>query len=80
MVRLNSDVEPQGFIPLRPYLNMVRPRNQIKVLEVAVEFIDDTGVIAVDEHIGVLGLDPQSQAAAWTQSVEGIGSVPGWWQ
>jgi hypothetical protein len=60
VVGLNDHVEQQPLIALRVHLDVMGPGDQIQMLEVPVELIDEARVLAVHEHLRILGFDPQS--------------------
>ena len=66
------DLEGERLVALGLDLDPVAASLEVEVLERAIEVVDDTHVIAVHVHLGVLGLDLQAQAALRIVLVVGV--------
>src|SRR5262245_49797878 len=72
---LDGDVEVERSISWRAHLDVVPAGGEIEMLKTSVEVVDDSGVIPVDVHFRIRGLDLEPQLAGGTLRVERIRRV-----
>jgi len=71
-MRLDGDVEREWLISRRDDLDVMGSGREIQMLKVAIEIVDDTGIVPVHVHFSILGFDLQSKLTRVVEAVERI--------